>query len=174
MSFLKDLRRQALSGSGVLLTLLALVLALFVSAALIAFSDPQVIEAIQYFFAAPSATFTAIGQSVGGAYWALLTGSVVDPGATSVLGFFAPLSETLLNATPLIAAGLAFALPFRTGLFYIGGEGAIVLGAVFAGYVGFAWDLPIVIHLLVAVAAGLLGGAIWGGLPGVLKARPGA
>lgn len=174
MSFLKDLRRQALSGSGVLLSLLAFVLALFVSAVLIAFSDPEVVTAIQYFFAEPSDTFTAIGRSVGDAYWALITGSVVDPGATSVLGFFAPLSETLLNATPLIAAGLAFALPFRAGLFYIGGEGAIVLGAIFAGYVGFAWDLPIVVHLLVAVAAGLLGGALWGGIPGVLKARTGA
>ncbi|HET7328084.1 MAG TPA: ABC transporter permease [Nocardioidaceae bacterium] len=174
MSLVRDLRSRALSGGGALLTVLALVLALLISAVLIVFSDPDVLEALPYFFAYPPDTFAAMWESVSSAYWALFTGSIVDPGAQSVRGFFAPLSETLVNATPLIAAGLAFGLPFRTGLFYIGGEGAIVLGAICAGYVGFAWDLPIVIHLLVAVAAGLLGGAVWGGIPGLLKARTGA
>jgi simple sugar transport system permease protein len=48
------------------------------------------------------------------------------------------------------------------------------MGAIFAGYVGFAWQLPPVIHVLVALAAGILGGALWGGLAGWLKAQTGA
>jgi simple sugar transport system permease protein len=48
------------------------------------------------------------------------------------------------------------------------------MGAILAAWVGFAWHLPPGIHLLVAVIAGLIGGAIWGGVVGLLKARTGA
>ena len=65
-------------------------------------------------------------------------------------------------------------LAFRAGMFNIGAEGQVVAGAVAGGYVGFAWHLPIVIHLVVAAARGDVGGAIWGGIAGVLKARTGA
>ena len=85
-----------------------------------------------------------------------------------------PISETLTNATPLILGGLSVGLAFRAGLFNIGGQGQIIMGAIFAGYVGFAWHLPPGLHLLVAVVAGMLGGALWGGLAGLLKARTGA
>ncbi len=171
---LAEIRRRVVSGSGVLLTLLAFVMALAVSAVLIAVSDPDVVDALPYFFAAPGDALGAMWESVSTAYWSLLTGSVINPGADSVRGAFAPIGQTLVNAAPLIAAGLAFALPFRTGLFYIGGEGAIVLGAICAGYVGFAFDLPVGLHIVVAIAAGLIGGAVWGGIPGLLKARTGA
>jgi simple sugar transport system permease protein len=90
------------------------------------------------------------------------------------VGAFTPISNTLLNATPLILGGLAVGLAFRTGLFNIGVQGQMIIGAVFAGYVGFAWPLPHVVHLVVALAAGVLGGALWGGLAGFLKARTGA
>jgi simple sugar transport system permease protein len=63
---------------------------------------------------------------------------------------------------------------FRTGLFNIGVQGQLIMGAIFAGYVAFAWQLPPVLHVLVALLAGVLGGALWGGLAGILKARTGA
>jgi len=59
-------------------------------------------------------------------------------------------------------------------MFNIGGRGQMLVAAGAAGYVGFAWDLPVGIHLIVAVVAGMLAGAIWGGLVGFLKARTGA
>lgn len=171
--FTAELRRRIVDAN-VTTTFLSILLALFAGAVLIAFSDPEVLEALRYFFAYPPDTFAAIGASVGGAYWSLFTGSVVDPGAGTLGGFLAPLSGTVLQGTPLIAAGLAFALAFRAGLFNIGVEGQIVLGAITGGVIGFAVHLPPVIHLLVAVAGGLAGGAVWGGIVGVLKARTGA
>jgi simple sugar transport system permease protein len=89
-------------------------------------------------------------------------------------GYLGPISETLVNATPLFLGGLSVGLAFRAGLFNIGGQGQIILGAIFAGFVGFHWHLPVVVHVLVAIAAGILGGALWGGLAGWLKARTGA
>nr|WP_281372967.1 ABC transporter permease [Kineococcus aurantiacus] len=85
-----------------------------------------------------------------------------------------PISETLVNATPLVLAGLAVALAFRVGLFNIGAQGQIIVGAVAAAWVGFALDLPVVLHLLVALVAGVAGGLVWGGVVGLLKARTGA
>lgn len=85
-----------------------------------------------------------------------------------------PLSETLVNATPLILAGLAVALSFRVGLFNIGAQGQIILGAVLAAWLGFTLDLPVVLHLVVALVGGIVGGLVWGGVVGLLKARTGA
>jgi simple sugar transport system permease protein len=86
-----------------------------------------------------------------------------------------PISETLLSATPLIFAGLAVAVGFRAGLFNIGVEGQLYVGAIFAVYVGFAFTgLPWFIHLPLAILAGMLGGALWGFVPGFLKAKTGA
>jgi simple sugar transport system permease protein len=59
-------------------------------------------------------------------------------------------------------------------VFNIGGQGQVLVAAAFAGYVGFAWDGPPVLHMLVALAFGLLGGTLWAGIVGVLKATTGA
>ncbi len=87
---------------------------------------------------------------------------------------FGPLSETLTRATPLILGGLSVSVAFRAGLFNIGGQGQILAGAGCAGYVGFAWHLPAGLHVVVCLLAAALGGAIWGGIAGVLKALTGA
>ena len=68
-----------------------------------------------------------------------------------------------MNATPLIVGGLSVGLAFRAGLFNIGGQGQIIIGAIFAGYVGFHWHLPAGIHVIAAssraCSVGRCGGA---------------
>ncbi len=83
-------------------------------------------------------------------------------------------ANTLVSAIPLIFTGLALAFGFRTGVFNIGAPGQFLLGAVFAVYVGYAIPLPPVIHPIVALLAGALGGGLWGAIPGFLKARFGS
>lgn len=165
--------RDIVSGS-ITLTALSIVLALLVGAVLIAASDPDVQEAVGYFFGRPLDTFRALGESVGGAYGALFSGSIIDFDEYTILRALRPLANTIANAIPLIAAGLGVTIAFRAGLFNIGAEGQIILAAIFAGYVGFAVHLPIVLHLILGIIAGVIGGALWGGVVGFLKARTGA
>ncbi|TDO66750.1 simple sugar transport system permease protein [Kribbella sp. VKM Ac-2571] len=148
-----------------LVSLSAIVLALLVGAILIIIGDDQVQKAIGYFGAAPMDTVSAALTAVGEAYKSLAVGA---------LGGWTPISESLTQATPLICGGLAVSLAFRTGLFNIGAQGQLIAGAILASYVGFAWHLPPVLHLIVAIVAGLIGGALWGGVVGLLKARTGA
>ncbi len=85
------------------------------------------------------------------------------------------IADTLTTATPYIFAGLAVALAFKCGLFNIGAEGQLALGAVSAAFVGYSFKgLPFPILLFFALAAGLLGGLVWGAIPGFLKAYTGA
>src|SRR5690242_14253087 len=85
------------------------------------------------------------------------------------------ISETLVFTTPLILTGLAVAVAFRAGLFNIGAEGQLVMGAIAAAVVGIklgTW--PALILLPSVLIAGTLAGAAYGGLAGVLKAVTGA
>jgi len=143
----------------------AVVLALLVGAVLIIASDAEVAATWGYFFAYPPDALAASWTAVSDAYSTLFLGAV---------GGWKPITETLVQATPLICAGLGVSLAFRAGLFNIGAQGQLIVGAVCAGWIGFTFDLPVGLHLLVAVVAGLAGGALWGGLVGVLKARTGA
>lgn len=94
-------------------------------------------------------------------------------------GSIKALSETFVWATPYIFAGLAVALAFKGGLFNIGAEGQLAVGAVTAAWIGYALpdvlhtNLPAFIHVPLAVAGGALAGGVWGGIPGWLKARTG-
>ncbi|NVM96687.1 ABC transporter permease [Arthrobacter sp. AETb3-4] len=161
-----------MAGNAVI-SVLAVVVALVIGGILIAVTDPRVTAAAGYFFADPAATLSAIWSSVSEAYGALWRGATYDPTARTwqgQLGIF----ETLTFATPLILSGLAVTLAFRAGLFNIGAQGQIILGATFAGAVGFGMHLPPAIHLPAVILAGAIGGAIWGGIAGFLKARTGA
>lgn len=95
------------------------------------------------------------------------------------LGSAKAISETAVWATPYIFAGLAVAFAFKGGLFNIGAEGQLALGAVFSAWVGYALpdmlglNLPRIIHLPLAILAGVLAGLIWGAIPGWLKAHTG-
>ncbi|MGB2993697.1 MAG: ABC transporter permease [Paenisporosarcina sp.] len=82
------------------------------------------------------------------------------------------IGETIRQITPYILAGLAVAFAFRTGLFNIGVEGQLIVGWFAAAYVGITFDdLPKMIHLPLAILAAALAGAIWGFIPGLLKAK---
>ena len=157
-----------------LVTLAALVLALVISGVLIAAADSAVQDAAGYFFARPADFFSAAWDAVWGAYVALFQGAVFDPGAATFARGIRPITETMTWAVPLILAGLGLGIGFRAGMFNIGAQGQIILGAIFAGYIGFAWDLPPVLHLLLAVIGGVIGGGLWAGIAGYLKARTGA
>jgi general nucleoside transport system permease protein len=85
------------------------------------------------------------------------------------------LQQTLLLATPLMLTGLAVAYAFRAGLFNIGGQGQYIVGAIFAVWVGSSFSgMPHLLHVILAILAAMVGGALWGGLAGWLKAATGA
>jgi simple sugar transport system permease protein len=166
--------RRRVRGGDILLTLLSVVLALVVGAVLIAVADADVQESAGYFFSRPQDMLVDVVRAVGQAYSALFQGAFFNVRGDSMTQRIRPLTESLVFATPLIAAGLAVGLAFRAGLFNIGAEGQIILGAIGAAWVGFTWHLPVVVHLVVAVLAAVLLGGVWGGIPGILKARTGA
>lgn len=85
------------------------------------------------------------------------------------------LSESLVATIPYIFLSLGLAISFKSGLFNIGVEGQFYLGAICAAWAGqVTQDLPAIIHLPLALGAGMLGGAIWAGIPGYLKVKTGA
>ena len=172
--------RRALRG--LVLPLLAFLSALIVGAFVIVLSDQEVMAS---WATDPIGAIGASWSEVIGAYGALILGSIGDPveivGAIASLDgdavrvSFRPLSETILSSTPLILTGLAVALAFRAGLFNIGAEGQLQIGALTAALVGFSLTgLPWIIHLPLALLAGAIGGALWAFVPGILKARTGA
>lgn len=154
------------------LPFLAFAMALFVSGLLVAFSDSKVLA----LKSSPLSMIAKAFSTAGGAYWALFRGSIFDPQLTEA-GFFHgfyPLSETLVAASPLILTGLSVALAFKAGLFNIGAQGQFIAGAIGASYVGFHFELPIVIHSIAAITAALVAAGLYGGFVGFLKARTGA
>ena len=165
---------REISTGNAIISVLSVLLALLVGAVMIAFTDERVQAASGYFFARPGDTFVAIWHSVSGAYSALFQGSVYNFRRDTFAAGIRPLTETLTFATPLIAGGLGVGLAFRVGMFNIGGRGQMLIAASVAGWIGFAVDLPMGLHMLVALAGGMLGGALWAGIAGLLKARTGA
>lgn len=152
----------------------AIVMALVVGALIVVFFDPKVQETMGYLFARPGDFFSEAGRAFSGFFIALVRGSLFDWTQPTFAGAFKPLTETMVRATPLIIAGLAIAVAFTGGLFNIGVQGQVIFGAIFGGFVGFTFDLPPVIHLLLAVLGAIVGGAIWGLIPGFLRAQLGA
>lgn len=94
--------------------------------------------------------------------------------AEGAVGSRVALIDTALRSVPYVFSGLAVMLAFRGGLFNIGAEGQLTVGALAAAWAGFGLDLPMAIHLPVTLAAGCLAGGVWGGVVGLLKARTGA
>jgi simple sugar transport system permease protein len=124
-------------------------------------------------------------QSVVVAYGALFTGAFGSPqeivaaigsgDSEAIRKGFYPFFESLVASTPYIFGGLSVALGFRVGLFNIGAEGQIFIGALCATFVGYSiTGLPFFLHMPLAFLAGAAGGAFWGFIPGYLKAKTGA
>jgi general nucleoside transport system permease protein len=166
----------------ILLPALALVTAFAVGAIVIVATD---FELLGLWGSDPGAAIGASWSAVADTYGALLRGSLGDPGqifgAIAALDWdrlrpaLGPFSETIVSTTPLIFTGLAVALAFRVGLFNIGAEGQLFMGALLAVIVGFTLTgLPWFVHLPLAILGGFVGGALWGAIPGLLKARTGA
>jgi ABC-type uncharacterized transport system permease subunit len=85
------------------------------------------------------------------------------------------LQTTLLLTTPLILTGLAVAYAFRAGLFNIGGQGQYLVGAIVSVWVGTSFaGMPHLLHVILTIVAACVGGALWGGIAGWLKAATGA
>ncbi len=82
---------------------------------------------------------------------------------------------TLFYSTPLIFTGLSVAVAFQAGLFNIGAEGQLIVGALGAAAVGAVWPgVPSPLAPVLAGLAAVLGGALWGAIPGWLRARRGS
>ena len=145
--------------AAVLVPVLAIIAALFVGALIIVLSD---IELWRNFSGA------ALGESIaeaGRAMIALGRGS---------FGSLAALSSTLTFSAPLILAGLSVAIGFKAGLFNIGAEGQMLMGGMVAVALGITFDLPAIINVPLAIIGAMVGGGIWGGIAGALRARTGA
>jgi general nucleoside transport system permease protein len=165
--------REITSGDA-LVAVLGVLLAVAAGSLLIAVTDEQVRDAAGYVFARPGDFFSATWDAIWGAYTALFRGSVYNTRADDFATGIRPLTETLKFSGPLIAAGLGVGLAFRAGLFNIGGRGQMLVAGAAAGWVGFKLELPLVLHLPLAILVGVLAGALWSGLAGLLKARTGA
>jgi simple sugar transport system permease protein len=85
------------------------------------------------------------------------------------------LQQTLIATTPLILVGLAVAFAFRAGLFNIGGQGQYIVGSIFAVWFGSKFSgMPHLLHVVLVLVLACLGGALWAGIAGLLKATTGA
>ena len=85
------------------------------------------------------------------------------------------LTQTLLQTTSLILTGLAVAFAFRCGMFNIGGQGQYFVGLFVAAWIGHSFaSMGTAPHILLGIVAATLGGAVWAGIAGVLKATVGA
>ena len=149
-----------------LVTTASLILAFVVAMVIMVVTDAGIMAKYAYFIARPSDALDATFGKIALTFEAMYVGS---------LGSVTALTETTAEAAPLIAAGLGVALAFRAGLFNIGAQGQAVMGALVGAYLGFkVKGLPLLLHLPLVILAGVLMGALWGGVVGLIKARTGA
>jgi simple sugar transport system permease protein len=169
------------AGQAMLVPALAVVSGLILGGIILVLTSEDVFAA---WGESPVEGIVAMIREVTQAYGALFSGSIGDPvriinalnsgDALEVRRAFNPFLESLVSSTPFIFAGLSVALGFRSGLFNIGAEGQLFIGAITAAFVGYSiTGLPAIIHIPLALLAGALGGALWGFIPGLLKAKTG-
>ncbi len=175
--FFEELRRNSLT-----VTILAIISGLIAGGLIAAVTTEGVYAAFKLsFFDGIKAGLLVFWNT----YKALFTGSVGVPAvivaairsgdATAINQAFTPFFESLVQSTPYIFAGLAVALGFRVGLFNIGAEGQLYVGALATVWLATSlkgW--PAILHIPVSLLAGAAAGGIWGMIPGWLKAKTGA
>jgi general nucleoside transport system permease protein len=190
LSFGEALRDTILEGRTVTIIVLAIITGFVVGGLLNAFTNTSVLDAWGNFFSAPGHAIAAAWDVATGAYVAMFEGAIFNPHTVSALfqqasfgtaihdgylsAVFNPLSETCVQATPLILSGLSVALCYQAGLFNIGAQGQLIGGMIVATYLGYGVSLPFGVHVVVCVLGGFAGGAAIGWLIGELKARTGA
>ncbi len=159
--------------SRTLLPFLAFVTAFLFGGLVIVLSDSEVMNQIK----SPGKFLTAAAAKIGNSYLAVFQGSIFDINLARESGWlqgFYPMSETIVTTTPLILAGLSVALAFKSGLFNIGAQGQFIFGAIGASYVGFKFEFNPILHVTMALLAGVVLAGIFGGIVGLLKAKTGA
>ena len=118
------------------------------------------------------ATLAALG--VGAVMLILLGADPLQSYAAMLDGAFGSqnaIADTVVKATPLLLVGLGICIAFRGGVINIGGEGQLIAGAVFGTYIGLSFpDSPALLVVTMALLGGFVAGAVWGGIPGILKA----
>jgi ABC-type uncharacterized transport system permease subunit len=176
-------------GQTMLIPILAVVTGLIIGAIVIVVTNLNVINAWGNFFNNPLGAFAASWNAIATAYGSLFGGALGSPAAiasgfsqwvstgdsTALIKSIYPVTESLTASTPYIIAGLALAIGFIAGLFNIGAEGQFLMGSLTSAFVGYSIvGLPWYIHLPLSLLAGVVGGALWAFLPGLLKATVGA
>jgi general nucleoside transport system permease protein len=173
---------EELSQNSFTLIILAVLSGLILGAILVILTSPAVYQSFHVSFLDGLKT---IWTTVSNTYFSLFIGSFGDPSdimnafqsgdAKAISTAFNPFFESLVTSTPYIFTGLALALGFRAGIFNIGAEGQFYIGSIAAAWAGWAFKgLPPIIHIPLALGIAALGGAIWGFIPGWLKAKTGA
>ena len=172
---------EELSKSPLTVTVLAILTGLLLGGLLVAITTE---EAYAAFSASPWEAIKIGANAAWKTYQALFTGSVGNPAkivaafqggdAEEIRRAINPFFESLVASTPYIFAGLAVALGFRVGLFNIGAEGQLFIGATTTVIAAiFLKGLPAIIHVPISLLAGFIGGGLWGFIPGWLKAQTG-
>ncbi|MEY4035806.1 MAG: hypothetical protein RL715_25 [Chloroflexota bacterium] len=163
---------------------LSISVALLIGALFLVFTD---IEVLGMLLSDPLGALALGFGRAASSYSALFRGAFGDPAnfgkalASGDVQLWAralrPIVESVVASVPLIFVGLGVSIAFRTGIFNIGGAGQFTMGAVggaIAALVFGAGVVPAPIAILLVMIFGLLGGALWAFLPGLLKARVGA
>ncbi len=170
-----------ISKSPLTVTILAIVSGLILGGLLVAVTSEEVYQAFGVSF---WSGVQASADAIWATYKALFYGSVGNPGKIisalkdgdplAIRRAFNPFFDSLVVSTPYIFAGLAVALGFRVGLFNIGVEGQLFIGAATTVTAAiFLKGLPSIIHIPISLLAGFIGGGLWGFIPGWLKAATG-
>lgn len=152
----------------------AIAASLLIGAFIVVIFDRDVQLAAASFNTNPGAFFGEVANSFQGFFTSLFRGAIYDYQSNNPTRAIKPIFETMTRSVPLIIAGLAITVAFRAGLFNIGVQGQLAMGAIFATFAGLSFNLPYGLHLIVAIIFALLGGLLWGGIPGFLKAHLGA
>ena len=132
------------------------------------------VGSVLFAFIAGGILVAVTGANPLDAYQGLLCGGLglaCTQGENSAL----QISNTVVYTIPLIMTGVAVALPFRAGLFNIGAEGQFIAGAIACTIIGTklsSWPAPLLLPAV--LIGGMVAGAVWAGIAGVLKAMTGA
>lgn len=172
---------EEVSKSPLTVTILAIVTGLLLGGLLVAGTSEEVFQAFRISF---WEGIKAAADAAWATYRALFYGSMGNPEkiidaiksgeAADIRRAFNPFFESLVASTPYIFAGLSVALGFRVGLFNIGAEGQLFIGAATTVTAAlFLKGLPPIIHIPISLLAGFIGGGLWGFIPGWLKAKTG-